>query len=136
MSTNIRWLETFETNHLEQIYCLYKSQWWTQNRSFDDFVIMLENSNLSLACYNDVDELLGFSRVLTDRVFKAIIFDVMVTPDFQGQGIGQKMVRQIENHPELSNVKSFELFCPESISAFYEGLGFKRCETVYLEKSV
>ena len=132
----LKWLDSFEPGQLAGLFNLYKNQWWTQDRSFDEFVIMLDNSTVTLACYSHDNLLLAFSRVLSDGVFKAIIFDLIVHTDFQGQGIGQIMVDKIITYPDLAKVKSFELYCPESITGFYLKQGFSRCNSAFLEKII
>jgi predicted GNAT family N-acyltransferase len=67
---------------------------------------------------------LGFSRVLTDYIFKALIFDVIVSEDKRGQGLGHQLLSLIKNHGQLKSVKHFELYCVPEMFAFYEKHGF------------
>ena len=70
------------------------------------------------------NELVAFARVLSDRVCKALIFDVIVAPGHRDQGLGQRLVDRIVRHPELERVKHFELYCLPDLTAFYERWGF------------
>ncbi len=127
------WLEKFDKNQLVEIYELYKEQWWTQDRSFNEFKQMQANTDLFFACYTD-HKLIGFARVLTDTIFKAIIFDLIVKSEYQSQGLGRIILNYILNHQKLEKVKSFELYCPEHIASFYEKSGFKRSDSIILQK--
>jgi predicted GNAT family N-acyltransferase len=66
----------------------------------------------------------AFGRVLTDGVFKALVFDVIVAPDVRGAGLGHALIRHIVADPQLSAVRDIELYCREELIPFYERLGF------------
>ncbi len=66
----------------------------------------------------------GFARVLTDRVFKAFIFDLIVVPEHRGRGLGEALMRRILDRPDLAAVRHFELYCLPEMAPLYERLGF------------
>ena len=68
--------------------------------------------------------LLAFARVLTDGVFKAFVFDVIVAKDSRGRGLGSRLMRRILEHPDLREVKHVEVACLPELETFYERLGF------------
>jgi N-acetylglutamate synthase-like GNAT family acetyltransferase len=70
--------------------------------------------------------LIGFGRVLTDYVYRATIWDVIVDKTYQGQGIGTDIVQRILNHPRLKKVELFWL-CTR-MPDFYERFGFSSKE--------
>ena len=70
--------------------------------------------------------LIGFGRVLTDFVYRATIWDVIVDKTFQKQGIGTEIVQRILNHPRLKRVELFWL-CTRR-PGFYDKLGFSSKE--------
>ena len=79
----------------------------------------------------------GFARVLTDYVFKAFIFDVIVAENRRGSGLGKTLVSLVLNHEKLRSVKQFELYCLPEMSGFYEQLGFSSdVDQVELMRSV
>ncbi|MBW8639119.1 GNAT family N-acetyltransferase [Hoeflea sp. WL0058] len=118
------WIEEFEGPRREELYEFYKKEWWTKGRTFSDVAQMLDHSDLTLGCCGENGKLVGFSRVLTDFTFKALIFDVIVHSDFRGYGIGKALIDRIIGHDALSKVNSFELYCPERLIPFYQKLGF------------
>jgi N-acetylglutamate synthase-like GNAT family acetyltransferase len=77
-------------------------------------------------CAWDGDRLVGFGRVLTDFVYRATIWDVIVDRAYHKQGIGTELVQRILNHPRLNNVELFWL-CTRR-PGFYEKLGFSSKE--------
>lgn len=82
---------------------------------------MLRHTDLTL-CAWDGERLVGFGRVLTDFIYRATIWDVIVDKAYQGQGIGTEIVKRILNHPRLSRVELVWL-CTRR-PGFYEKLGF------------
>jgi len=86
---------------------------------------MLDHSDVVL-CAWDGDRLVGFGRVLTDFVYRATIWDVIVDQAYQKQGIGTELVQRILTHPQLNKVELFWL-CTRR-PGFYEKLGFSSKE--------
>jgi len=82
---------------------------------------MLRHTDVAL-CAWDGDQLVGFGRVLTDFVYRATIWDVIVDQTYQKQGIGTEIVQRLLNHPRLKKVELFWL-CTHR-PGFYEKLGF------------
>jgi predicted GNAT family N-acyltransferase len=70
------------------------------------------------------DCLVAFARVLTDRVFFAMIFDVIVSADRRGTGLGEELMNVVLARPELARVRSVELVCQPDLVGFYERFGF------------
>ena len=68
--------------------------------------------------------LVAFARVLTDRVFRAFIFDVIVATEHRGAGLGHRLMEELLRHPNLSGVELIELYCRPELVPFYERLGF------------
>jgi predicted GNAT family N-acyltransferase len=104
---------------------MYQAEWWTEGREREDIVTMLDGSDHVVAfCDAQTETLVAFSRILTDSVYKALIFDVIVSAEHRGNGLGQMLLDAIIEHPELSEVKHFELYCLEEMVPFYENWGF------------
>ncbi len=106
----------------DQLVRLYEYAPWAQGRSADDTRQMLLNTDLALSAW-DGDRLVGFGRVLTDYVYRASIWDVIVDPAYQGQDIGTQIMQHIMDHPSLKRVELFWL-CTRDKQTFYEKLGF------------
>lgn len=104
---------------------LFNQASWAKGRTEADAKQMLANTDLSV-CVWDGERLVGFGRVLTDYVYRASIWDIIVDKTYQGQGIGAELVRRILNHPRLKKVQLFWL-CTRT-PRFYEKLGFSSKE--------
>jgi len=108
-----------------QLLRLFHQAPWAKARTLEDAKEMLCHTDVAL-CAWDGDELVGFGRVLTDFVYRATIWDVIVEKTYQKQGLGTEIVQRILNHPRLKKVELFWL-CTRRPS-FYEQLGFSSKE--------
>ncbi len=71
----------------------------------------------------DADRLVGCVRALSDRMFRSVICDLAVLPEYQGHGIGSELVRLCMN--ECPSSEWLLETIPERVS-FYEKLGFSQ----------
>lgn len=123
------WIEKLNDSQVEQVHALMIQEWWCATRTLQDVKTVIEGSDLILAALDKNLEVVAFSRVLTDRVFKAVLFDVIIRADYRGTGLGEKLINMLTQHTSLSDVKSLELYCPDQISGFYKKLGFEVSES-------
>ena len=119
---------------LEKVVQHYKYGWGSKKREKADVKKMLENSDLALSLWDD-KKLIGFARILTDFVYRATIWDVIIHPDYQGQGLGKLIMETILHHPKLKKVSYFWLVTSDK-QRFYKKLGFKMEEnwSMYWER--
>ena len=109
----------------DQLTRLFQQAPWAKGRTAEDAQAMLANTDLIVSAW-DGEELVGFGRVLTDYVYRATIWDVIVAKPYQGRGVGTEIVQRILNHPLLKKVELFWL-CTR-MPGFYERLGFSSKE--------
>ena len=110
----------------EALQRLYEHSRWAKGRTLQGIRVMLKNTDYHFSAW-DRDHLVGFSRVLTDGIYRATLWDVVVHPEFQNRGVGERLIHQILSHPVLMNVEKFWLNTLDKFS-FYEKLGFVRSD--------
>ena len=108
-----------------QLVALYRQAPWANTRTAADARDMLTHTDVAITAW-DENRLVGLGRVLTDYVYRASIWDVIVDAAYQGQDIGTRIIHRILEHPALTRVELFWL-CTRSPS-FYEKLGFSSKE--------
>lgn len=114
-----------EPARLPQLMELFAQAWWARDRAVADVAAMLERSDLVFALIDwATDRLVGFSRVLTDGVFLAMVLDVVVAEDARRQGLGASLMEAVLQHPQLAGVRSVELVCQPELVPFYRRHGF------------
>ena len=90
---------------------------------------VLENTSIIINVVHE-EKSVGVVRILTDMVTDAYITDVIIDPDFQGTGLGRKMLdKALEDLKKLSvsNVKlACSLYTNQGKELFYEKFGFQK----------
>jgi len=109
---------------VEQLHALYQKESWSKGRTLEETRRCIAGSTLCVALVDDDNNLAAFARVLTDGIFKALIFDVIVDEKYRGQGLGNQVITTIKKHPMLARVKHLELYCLPELEPFYEQQGF------------
>jgi GNAT superfamily N-acetyltransferase len=122
-----RLIDRLEDGHTEELTALYQNEWWSKGRTLADVQKMLKHSDLIFAVVESPsNRLVGFARVLTDRVYRATLFDMIVAPDRRGLDLGRLMMDAVTSHPDLAGIDSFELHCLPQLESFYAKWGFAR----------
>ncbi|NQZ88578.1 MAG: GNAT family N-acetyltransferase [Colwellia sp.] len=114
----------FSDNHIKQVHQLYKEVWWGKKRTIEDTINCVKGSQVCIGILDNNGMLIGFTRIISDFIYKAIIFDVIVSAEHQGDGLGQKLMGLVKNHERLKKVKHFELYCLPDMEGFYKNFGF------------
>ena len=100
---------------------LCNRSYWAKGRSKERVEKSIENS-VCFGLYDNKDNMLGFARVLTDHVVFAYLMDVIVFDEFQGKGLGKKLLEHIFTHQDLQ-VRLWFL-ATDSAHGLYEKYGF------------
>lgn len=117
------WTDRLTEPQVEDLCVLYRQEWWTVRRTPDEVRRMLEHTDVFVAAIED-DRLVAFARVLTDRVFKALVFDVIVAASARSRGLGRTLMNHVCHHPLVKDVQHVELYCRPELEPFYRRLGF------------
>ncbi len=99
------------------------SAFWACDRTTEDWAIALHHSHPIISVW-DQDHLIGFARATSDGIYRAAIWDVVIHPDYRGEGLGRKLVQTLLAHPHMSRVERVSLMTTHQQS-FYEGIGFE-----------
>ena len=119
-----RIVETLTESQVSDLMDLYKNEFWSDKRTREDVVKMLASTDVIIGLVDECDRLIGITRVLTDFVYRAMIFDVIIKPTHRKMGLGAKLMDAVLNHPRLQTVEHFYLNCLPNMIPFYERWGF------------
>ena len=126
---------TLTPAQVDELVALYHDVWWAQGRVRPDVVAMLEGC-LAFALIDDAGRLAGFARVVTDGIYKATVFDVIVAQDHRGTGLGQRLLDAVMEHPVVTGCRHVELQCKPDLVDFYARWGFAEVTgIVYMRRS-
>lgn len=107
----------------ETVQQLLSQTHWASSRSLETVRISIENSTCFYMMCDQ--QLIGFARVITDRVTFAYLSDVVIHQDFQGTGAGTQLIESILNNPQLKDIAQWRLKTTYA-SAFYSRFGFNK----------
>ncbi|MBI1819644.1 MAG: GNAT family N-acetyltransferase [Nitrospirae bacterium] len=125
-------LKETKTIDIPRLQDLYQYAPWAKDRHLKDIQKALLNSTLVVSAW-DRDLLVGFARVLSDKVFRATLWDVIVHPDYQKQGVGSLIIEKVISHPLFKTVDRFWLNTKHP--QFYKKFGFMQShEGMVLER--
>ncbi|OMP08585.1 hypothetical protein CCACVL1_01105 [Corchorus capsularis] len=70
-------------------------------------------------------KLIGMARATSDHAFNATIWDVLVDPSYQGQGLGKAMIEKLIRTLLQRDIGNITLFADSQVVEFYRNLGFE-----------
>jgi predicted GNAT family N-acyltransferase len=106
----------------DQLHHLFKQAEWAKNRTLTDTEKLLKKLDAFVAIW-DEDRLIGFGRVLTDGVFRAVIDDVIVEESYRGKGVGMTIVKTLSNLSK--GIEEVLLHAEKELEGFYGQFGFR-----------
>ena len=115
-----------------QLHALFVAVGWSDGSDTPEMIgnynIPFKNSTLVISAW-DGERLVGAVRVLSDRMFRSVIYDLLVLPEFQNRGIGRELLRRcVAHYPKSEWLVGTE----KHIAGYYEKLGFQPSGGVYL----
>ncbi|MFD3447614.1 GNAT family N-acetyltransferase [Microbacteriaceae bacterium 4G12] len=114
--TNIDWKQMKE---------IYHSVGWNKHDEETIEKVFTASNVVAIAYYEN--RIVGFGRAMSDGVFNASIYDVVIHNDFHKQGIGKMIIDDLLCH--LQDISCVHLIATTGNEAFYRKAGFKHVKT-------
>jgi predicted GNAT family N-acyltransferase len=134
MIENIKYNDSMKDLPIDQLYKLFDQAGWVNHdidtkEMYDNFNLPFINSTLVISAW-DNDKLVGTIRVLSDKIIRSVIYDLVVDKEYQHKGIGKTLIKKcIEKFPDTD----WLVETTEERKTFYEQLGFIKNESVILK---
>lgn len=117
----------------EQLYNLFVSVGWaeasnTTQAMIDNFNKNFINSTIVISAWSG-EKLVGCIRALSDKMFRSVIYDLAVLPEYQGKGIGKELVRKCK---EIYPDSEWLVQTTADKADFYKHIGFEVNNDVFL----
>lgn len=125
-SINYEFIYSLSEEQIVNLLKMYKGETWTQNREIDGINKMLDKCWIIAIIDSNNGKLIAFARVLSDFIYRAFIYDVIVAKEYRGLKFGKLIVNSILNHKDFINVERIELNCIDRNVEFYKKLGFEK----------
>jgi GNAT superfamily N-acetyltransferase len=108
---------------MAMIHGFLSSSYWTEGVSLAQ-VERQVGASLPFGLYV-AGRMLGFARVISDYTRWAMLCDVIVLKEHQGQGYGRRLVNAAMSHPELKDVNRW-ILATKDAHGVYEPCGFTK----------
>tara|TARA_Y100001968_G_scaffold183600_1_gene168186 strand:- start:88 stop:543 length:456 start_codon:yes stop_codon:yes gene_type:complete len=109
---------------LEKLQALFEANTsWAKKRDKQDIKKMLSRSEVVISVWKD-KKLIGFGRATSDKVYRAVLWDIVVEKSQQNIGIGKKIVYALLSNNLISNVEKIYIMTTK-FESFYSKMGFK-----------
>ena len=123
-------IRLIKTVCLDELVSLYKDAgWWKDSygESPEFLQGIVADSALFAGAFEN-NKLIGMGRALSDKASDAYIQDVAVLKEFQGRGIGKKIIQTLIAGLNTWGVDWIGLIAQPGTKGFYEDLGFELLE--------
>jgi len=112
------------TKGLEKLQLLFnQNTLWAKDRTINQIKKMLANSNVIITLWSN-HNLVGFGRATTDQVYRAVLWDIVISKDVQRIGLGKVIVEELLKDKKIISAEKIYLMTTDS-KDFYKQLGFK-----------
>ena len=110
---------------ITQYFQLFESTGWNEEYklSKEELYSSLSKSYFTISAYEG-EKLIGFGRILSDGILHAMIYEMIVYPEYQGKGIGAKILNVLVQKCLDDKIRDIQLFCAKGKRGFYEKYGF------------
>lgn len=109
----------------DELHKLFMSTGWSDGSEtpnmIENYNVPFINSTLVISAWEN-DCLIGVVRVLSDKMFRSIIYDLVIYPEFQNIGIGKELIKRCIDHFPNSE---WLVQTTNEMTAYYEKMGFK-----------
>ena len=102
---------------------LNKNTSWANHREENDIKKMLSGSEIIVSVWKKKN-LVGFGRATSDKIYRAVLWDIVVEKKYQKQGIGRKIIKSILSSKLISKVEKIYIMTTKC-ETFYSKMGFK-----------
>jgi GNAT superfamily N-acetyltransferase len=123
----------YETGHplpIDQVCSVYKSLGWLAQHLPERVQRAHANSSRIVSAW-DGDKLVGWARIITDGEFCLFLHEILLYPEYQGQGIGRELMNRVlagyehvQNQVLLSDLGNENFYAPFGFEVVTEKLGF------------
>ena len=116
------------TNGLNKLQKLLDhNAFWAKNRTIYDLKKCLANSDVIVSLWVG-NEIVGFGRALSDGIYRAVLWDIVIDQNYQGKGFGKLIVNSLLTSKKIKKTKKIYLMTTNK-KLFYSQLDFKEVTT-------
>ncbi|ANC76171.1 GCN5 family acetyltransferase [Fictibacillus phosphorivorans] len=120
---DVKFVSYIESKHFEQIQELNKQEGWTQLVERNEETKQAwSKSNIAYVILKDDDEVIGYTRGLTDEHVTLYICEMLISKPYRGLGLGGKLLNNIQGKNPTARM---EMLASRTSHTFYEAQNFR-----------
>ena len=105
----------------DQFFRLFETTGWNKDYQLNaEELFRAVKNSWDMVCAYDDNQLVGYGRVICDGVVHALILDMIILPDYKGNGIGSVILNKLVNRCKQWKIRDIQLFCAKGQVEFYE----------------
>jgi N-acetylglutamate synthase-like GNAT family acetyltransferase len=111
---------------IKEFKALFESSGWTSSIKISNAILKnaMEQSWYWVSAY-DNGKVVGIGRLISDGALYALVSDLMIFPEYQGQGVGKTLLKMLKDKCLESGIQRVWLFAGPGKVGFYEKNGFE-----------
>ena len=102
---------------------LDKNTSWATKRNEHNIRRMLSKSDAIVSVWKG-NKLIGFGRATSDRIYRAVLWDIVVEKSYQRSGVGKLIVTSLLSNRLIANAEKTYVMTTE-FANFYKRMGFQ-----------
>lgn len=116
---------------LDRVTELLQNTYWAHHRSKETIEASLKNS-ICFGVYHH-QKMVGFARVVTDHATMYWLCDVVIDPEYRGNGLGKKLIESITEMDDLKGM--FGILATRDAHGLYEKYGFQKVPDKFMRRN-
>tara|TARA_Y100001933_G_C18980195_1_gene556371 strand:+ start:1244 stop:1708 length:465 start_codon:yes stop_codon:yes gene_type:complete len=105
---------------LDQLKNLFnKNTSWAKKRNIKDIKTCLAYSDAIVSIWVG-KKIVGFGRALSDGIYRAVLWDIVIDANHQGKGFGKRIVNTLLGSKNLKNTKKVYLMTSNKKDFYYQ----------------
>ena len=109
---------------------LQENSSWAKHRELKDLKKMLSHSSTVITLWSK-GKLIGFGRATSDSIYRAVLWDVIISEKYQRHGLGKLLINTFLDDSTIRNVERIYIMTT-NCKTFYESCGFKKVANQFL----
>ena len=107
-----------------KVTSLLTQAYWSLGIQYEEVVQVARNSTLVVGAFTLDGAQIAYTRAVSDRLRFGYVADVIVDPEYRGQGLGKALLRYLLADPILEKVRHW-LLVTRDAQELYKKIGFQ-----------
>jgi len=123
----IKFVKTWKKDEIIELY--KAGGWWKDSYDPSRLDSLIKRSfAFAVVVDSSANKAIGMGRIISDGISDAYIQDLVILPEYRGQGIGKQLLKALLERCSSQGILWIGLIAEPDQDGFYSRLGFKQME--------